>query len=111
MDPEENRRERTADHGRRGNRSEENRNGFAALDNVAEVRSLTQPLGQIKSDSAATAGKSKNPVGFLNKLLDKVPLGTDLIRDTRGGFLVLEDNGRSPSGVSYVLENRVVDEP
>ena len=34
--------------------------------------------------------------------------GTDLIRDPAGKFLVLEDNGRTPSGVSYVLENRVV---
>lgn len=34
--------------------------------------------------------------------------GTDLIRDERGQFLVLEDNGRTPSGVSYVLENRTV---
>lgn len=34
--------------------------------------------------------------------------GTDLIRDARGQFLVLEDNARTPSGVSYVLENRVV---
>jgi uncharacterized circularly permuted ATP-grasp superfamily protein len=32
--------------------------------------------------------------------------GTDLIRDRDGRFLVLEDNGRCPSGVSYVLENR-----
>jgi uncharacterized circularly permuted ATP-grasp superfamily protein len=32
--------------------------------------------------------------------------GTDLIRDRDGGYLVLEDNGRCPSGVSYVLENR-----
>ena len=32
--------------------------------------------------------------------------GTDLVRDDRGQFLVLEDNGRSPSGVSYVVENR-----
>ncbi len=32
--------------------------------------------------------------------------GTDLIRDNDGKYLVLEDNGRSPSGVSYVLENR-----
>jgi uncharacterized circularly permuted ATP-grasp superfamily protein len=35
-------------------------------------------------------------------------VGTDLIRDPSGEFLVLEDNGRSPSGVSYVIENRVV---
>ena len=34
--------------------------------------------------------------------------GTDLIRDATGKYLVLEDNGRSPSGVSYVLENRAV---
>jgi uncharacterized circularly permuted ATP-grasp superfamily protein len=34
--------------------------------------------------------------------------GTDLIRDNAGNYLVLEDNGRTPSGVSYVLENRAV---
>src|SRR5271165_6108250 len=35
--------------------------------------------------------------------------GIDLIRDSRSGeFLVLEDNVRTPSGVSYVLENRLV---
>lgn len=32
--------------------------------------------------------------------------GTDLIRDDQGEYLVLEDNGRCPSGVSYMLENR-----
>ncbi len=32
--------------------------------------------------------------------------GTDLIRDEKGNYLVLEDNARCPSGVSYVLENR-----
>lgn len=32
--------------------------------------------------------------------------GTDLIRDRDGTYLVLEDNGRCPSGVSYLLENR-----
>jgi uncharacterized circularly permuted ATP-grasp superfamily protein len=34
--------------------------------------------------------------------------GSDLIRDRDGKYLVLEDNGRCPSGVSYVLENRQV---
>jgi len=34
--------------------------------------------------------------------------GTDLIRDRDGRFMVLEDNLRCPSGVSYVLENRQV---
>ncbi|MGQ9369954.1 circularly permuted type 2 ATP-grasp protein [Azospirillum sp. A39] len=32
--------------------------------------------------------------------------GTDLVRDRHGTFRVLEDNGRVPSGVSYVVENR-----
>ncbi len=32
--------------------------------------------------------------------------GSDLIRDDQGKYLVLEDNGRCPSGASYVLENR-----
>ena len=32
--------------------------------------------------------------------------GIDLIRDDRGDWRVLEDNLRSPSGVSYVMENR-----
>jgi uncharacterized circularly permuted ATP-grasp superfamily protein len=32
--------------------------------------------------------------------------GIDLIRDAKGDFRVLEDNLRSPSGVSYVMENR-----
>ncbi len=32
--------------------------------------------------------------------------GIDLIRDGHGTFRVLEDNLRSPSGVSYVMENR-----
>ncbi|MFY9780488.1 MAG: circularly permuted type 2 ATP-grasp protein [Candidatus Baltobacteraceae bacterium] len=34
--------------------------------------------------------------------------GIDLIRDVNGEFLVLEDNCRTPSGISYVLENRDV---
>jgi uncharacterized circularly permuted ATP-grasp superfamily protein len=34
--------------------------------------------------------------------------GIDLIRDEKGEFLVLEDNARTPSGISYVLENRDV---
>jgi uncharacterized circularly permuted ATP-grasp superfamily protein len=34
--------------------------------------------------------------------------GIDLIRDTDGRYLVLEDNCRTPSGVSYVLKNRQV---
>lgn len=34
--------------------------------------------------------------------------GIDLIRDPKGVFRVLEDNLRTPSGVSYVVENRII---
>lgn len=34
--------------------------------------------------------------------------GTDLVRDDSGEYFVLEDNGRCPSGASYMLENRSV---
>jgi len=33
----------------------------------------------------------------------------DLIRDEDGQYLVLEDNLRTPSGVSYMIENRIVE--
>lgn len=32
--------------------------------------------------------------------------GIDIVRDQNGDFMVLEDNARTPSGVSYVVENR-----
>ena len=35
-------------------------------------------------------------------------VGSDLVRDESGEFYVLEDNLRTPSGVSYVVENRRV---
>jgi len=34
--------------------------------------------------------------------------GIDLIRDQQGTYYILEDNLRTPSGISYVLENRIV---
>ncbi len=36
-----------------------------------------------------------------------VVAGIDLVRDAEGTYRVLEDNLRVPSGISYVLENRV----
>ena len=35
--------------------------------------------------------------------------GIDIIRDENGTYLVLEDNLRTPSGVSYMIENRVIE--
>ncbi len=34
--------------------------------------------------------------------------GTDLVRDNDGSYYVLEDNLRCPSGISYVLQNRII---
>ena len=34
--------------------------------------------------------------------------GSDLIRDSDGTYRILEDNCRTPSGVSYMLENRLI---
>lgn len=53
---------------------------------------------------------------FLREMVNvKVPFdiythiaGVDLIRDHDGTFYVLEDNLRTPSGVSYMLENRSI---
>jgi uncharacterized circularly permuted ATP-grasp superfamily protein len=35
--------------------------------------------------------------------------GIDIIRDETGKYMVLEDNLRTPSGVSYMIENRLVE--
>jgi len=35
-------------------------------------------------------------------------VGSDLVRDATGAFYILEDNLRTPSGVSYLVENRRV---
>jgi RND superfamily putative drug exporter len=51
-------------------------NGFSALNNVAEVRSLTQPLGP--SPEVSTGVKQGG--GFLDKVVFKIPLGRDIVR-------------------------------
>ncbi|KGK80689.1 hypothetical protein PM03_01810 [Thalassobacter stenotrophicus] len=53
-------------------------------------------------------------VAYLPQMMDFVPpggvythiVGTDLVRTGEDDFFVLEDNARTPSGVSYMLENR-----
>ncbi|OIO74184.1 MAG: hypothetical protein AUJ57_02710 [Zetaproteobacteria bacterium CG1_02_53_45] len=45
-----------------------------------------------------------NPIGGVHVHIS----GIDLIRNQDGEFMVLEDNLRCPSGVSYVIENRLV---
>ncbi|PVH30685.1 circularly permuted type 2 ATP-grasp protein [Pararhodobacter oceanensis] len=51
---------------------------------------------------------------FLPQMMDFCPpgniythiVGTDIVRTGENDFFVLEDNARTPSGVSYMLENR-----
>jgi len=55
------------------------------------------------------AGFLKQCVGLnpRNRIWNHIT-GTDLVRDKNGQMLVLEDNLRCPSGVSYVIENRLI---
>ncbi len=79
------------------------------LDDVYNERKIIKD-GIIPEEIVNTAS------GFLKPCLGIKPptgvwchiTGTDLVRDQDGEWYVLEDNLRSPSGVSYVLENRRV---
>ncbi|HWE36416.1 MAG TPA: circularly permuted type 2 ATP-grasp protein [Isosphaeraceae bacterium] len=70
----------------------------------------------ILKDRVVDAGLVLGSSGYRREVLGiRVPgdvyihiAGIDLIRDDDGRYLVLEDNGRTPSGVSYVLKNRQV---
>jgi uncharacterized circularly permuted ATP-grasp superfamily protein len=54
--------------------------------------------------------------GYLSQLQQITPagevyvhvMGTDIVRNENGDYFVLEDNLRTPSGVSYALTNRLV---
>ncbi len=71
---------------------------------------------QIIQDGVIPRHVVESAPGFLKPCLGLQPpkdiwchiTGTDLVRDRDGGWYVLEDNLRCPSGVSYVLENRRV---
>ena len=72
--------------------------------------------GRILARGAAPARPGARRKGYLHQLRGVRPpggvrihvAGIDLIRDPAGTFRVLEDNLRTPSGVSYVLENRLI---
>jgi len=71
---------------------------------------------KIINDNVIPREMVESSKGFRKEMIGFTPpgkqyihiVGTDLIRNPDGDFLVLEDNGRTPSGVSYVIENRVV---
>jgi uncharacterized circularly permuted ATP-grasp superfamily protein len=79
------------------------------LDDVyGEQRILRQ--GAIPSDVVlSSAGFMRELVGLpAPRGLRCHVAGIDLVRDRRGEFHVLEDNLRTPSGISYVLANRQI---
>jgi uncharacterized circularly permuted ATP-grasp superfamily protein len=71
---------------------------------------------RILTDGVVPADLIYNAPFFRREMIGMTPprgiymhvTGTDLIRDAEGRFVVLEDNCRNPSGVSYVLECRAV---
>lgn len=71
---------------------------------------------RIIKDGVIDRGVIESSAGYLPQCSDIKPAkgiytnisGTDLVRGEDGEYLVLEDNLRCPSGVSYVLENREV---
>ncbi len=72
--------------------------------------------GKIFSDGVIPEDLVKSSQAFRKQCIGLQPpqgiwchiTGTDIIRHSDGEYYVLEDNLRSPSGVSYVLENRHV---
>jgi uncharacterized circularly permuted ATP-grasp superfamily protein len=71
---------------------------------------------RIFKDGVVPAGLLANSVNFRPECVGvKPPLGvwahicgSDLVRDADGKLYALEDNLRIPSGVSYMLENRII---
>ncbi len=70
--------------------------------------------GRIMADGVVPRSVVESSSGYFKECQGLTPplgvwchiTGTDLIRDESGRFMVLEDNLRCPSGVSYVLANR-----
>ena len=71
--------------------------------------------GRLFEDERHAAADDLHLAAFRREVADFAPPndvrvhvgGIDLIRDEQGRFRVLEDNVRVPSGVSYVIENRL----
>ena len=71
---------------------------------------------KIVKDGIFPASLLKDSVNFRKQCIGIDPpgriwahiCGSDLVRDDKGTMYVLEDNLRVPSGVSYMLENRLV---
>jgi len=70
--------------------------------------------GHILKDGTVPAELVRGNANFRKEMCGFTPpggtyvhiCGIDIVRDEKGRFRVLEDNARTPSGVSYVIENR-----
>ena len=89
---------------------------------IQRLKALNLFLGDLYDGEASIVGDGIVPLDLIqgadgySALAQGVPqpynaralvAGIDLVRDDDGAYLVLEDNLRVPSGVSYVLENRL----
>lgn len=67
----------------------------------------------IVPEQQVLAHEAYQPLMYQHSLKGKIYSqisGTDIVRDKHGDFFVLEDNLRTPSGVSYMLESRKISE-
>jgi uncharacterized circularly permuted ATP-grasp superfamily protein len=77
------------------------------------VRYLSPPGDPARRPYPGRSDRVQNEA-FLPKMIGVAPpgniythiVGTDIVRTGEDEFFVLEDNARTPSGVSYMLENR-----
>lgn len=79
------------------------------IDDVYNTQNIFKDKIIPKSLVLSSASYLKECQGFSppNKIWIHIT-GTDIVRDRNGIIYVLEDNLRCPSGISYVLQNRVV---
>ncbi|NKB66613.1 MAG: circularly permuted type 2 ATP-grasp protein [Candidatus Latescibacteria bacterium] len=89
---------------------------------VQRIRAINLFIDDVYADQKIVKDKVvpefvvRSAKGFLQPCVDFSPprgiwchiTGSDLVRDGNGQLYVLEDNMRCPSGVSYVLENRLI---
>lgn len=81
------------------------------LDDIYHQQSILKE--KIVPEKQVLTHEAYQPLMFKHALKGKIYSqisGIDIIRDHQGEFFVLEDNLRTPSGVSYMLESRKISE-
>lgn len=81
------------------------------LDDIYHDQAILK--AQLVPDLQVLSHESYLPLMYQHNLKGKIYSqisGIDIVRDQKGEFFVLEDNLRTPSGVSYMLESRKISE-